>query len=120
MSDDAHFFIPRHITNITKFAELCSTDMSQIKENYMYAGSAEAKQDIMVKTYAFSQDDKLIEDILKREGKVIALRYIKENHEDDAILLVNSKLLDKNALTAIKKDASKSGMEKLVSAINSL
>ena len=120
VSDDAHFFIPRHITNITKFAELCSTDMSQIKENYMYAGSAEAKQDIMVKTYAFSQDDKLIEDTLKREGKVIALRYIKENHEDDAILLVNSKLLDKNALTAIKKDALKSGMEKLVSAINSL
>ena len=43
-------------------------DMSKVEKTYMYAGSWTATKAVMVKTYALSQDDEYIENVLKREA----------------------------------------------------
>ena len=124
VSDNAHFFIPRDMTDSSELDELCSRDMSQVKKRfkriYLYARTWAGQKAVMVKMYALLQDDGYVKDTIKREGLSTALEYIQYKREDYAILLVNTKLLNNEELTTIAKEASKAGMEKLVSTINSL
>lgn len=124
VSDNAHFFIPRDMTGSSELDELCSNDMSQVKKGfkriYLYAGTWTGQKAVMVKMYSLLQDDEYVKNTLKREGVSTALEYIQHKREDYAILLVNTKLLNNEELTTVAEEASKAGMGKLVSTINSL
>lgn len=103
------FIVPAHVKSIETVETMIlkALDGEEDKGNTLYACSISIseRQDTAVSAYKKTQDQKLKE-YLKRSGKGIAFRLLREGRAEDLIRLIQFDVLSKKALSELLEKAA--------------
>lgn len=112
---DNEFIVPASLSYKTLYRlnQQCSSGYfckSDLHDLYYDAISTELKQDTAYYIYKQSPGaDAKLEKYLRRCAKQIALRYIKENKDDEFVEFIGCKLLSKSAIKQLLQAATEAG-----------
>lgn len=112
---DNEFIVPASLSYKTLYRlnQQCSSGYfckSDLHDLYYGAISTELKQDTAYYIYKQSPGaDAKLEKYLRRCAKQIALRYIKENKDDEFVEFIGCKLLSKSAIKQLLQAATEAG-----------